>query len=242
MWYAIQTVSGKEKEVVQIYNSTFSILEADESVFSLDREVFVNVRKRDFTKEQLEEYEARKELRDKLRNAYKAQKSRKREKVSDHKIERVSLRIFNKLELPVFPSYIFLETPSILSFRKRLYSSEGQRLRELLCVRQAGGYMVDAGRSLRKSKGTIDFEDRFICLDDKSVKYFMQLGGEDHVIRHSTCVLKGNMVRITDGPLMGMEGELLKINMHKREVKLLIEFLGEKRTVSLGMELVRDIT
>ena len=53
--------------------------------------------------------------------------------------------------------------------------------------------------------------------------------------------IKGDTLIVTDGPLKGHEGEVIFINRHKRIAVLSLDFLGEKRKVTVGLEVVKKI-
>ena len=248
MWYAIQTITGKEIEAAGIYNSELSILDEGESVFSFNREIFQNIRRRDFTPEQEKEYLEKKERKDRIRKEYKAQRGRKREagKNCRSNEDKINLRLFEKVEVPVFPSYIFLETESILSFRERYNSPKGYDLREALKVSGTGGYMVDMAKASKNSRGlslgASNSEERFIPIGEAYVEQYMQMGGKEHVIRKSDCVmLENKKVKVIAGPLVGKEGLIESVNSHQREAKVWLEIFGRRTLVSLGVDLVTEI-
>jgi transcriptional antiterminator NusG len=43
---------------------------------------------------------------------------------------------------------------------------------------------------------------------------------------------------VTDGPLVGREGDVVKINRHKREAVVAIPFMGDVVRVTLPLEIV----
>jgi len=66
-----------------------------------------------------------------------------------------------------------------------------------------------------------------------------ELSDENHVIKASLGYIVGDKLIVTDGPLKGHEGEVVKIDRHKRIAILSIEFLGEKRNITVGLEVVK---
>ena len=51
---------------------------------------------------------------------------------------------------------------------------------------------------------------------------------------------EGRQLRVLSGPLKDMEGEIKKVNLHKRIAVVEMEFMGSLRAVHLGIELVEE--
>ncbi len=54
-------------------------------------------------------------------------------------------------------------------------------------------------------------------------------------------VEEGNQIRILSGPLVALEGQIRKVNLHKRIAVVEVEFMGNKSLVHLGVEMVGEI-
>ena len=54
-------------------------------------------------------------------------------------------------------------------------------------------------------------------------------------------VAEGNQIQIISGPLSNMEGQIKKINLHKRIAVVEVEFMGNKSLLHLGIEMVEKI-
>ena len=52
-------------------------------------------------------------------------------------------------------------------------------------------------------------------------------------------VAEGNQVQIISGPLANMEGQIKKINLHKRIAVVEVEFMGNRSLLHLGIEMVK---
>jgi len=59
------------------------------------------------------------------------------------------------------------------------------------------------------------------------------------IIGFSKVMVEGKKVNIIDGPLLNMEGYIESINHRKGRAKVRLNFLGEPRTVELGVEVLR---
>lgn len=70
-------------------------------------------------------------------------------------------------------------------------------------------------------------------------EFLKSLSDEDKVIRISKGYLIGDELTVTDGPLKSCRGQLVHIDRHKREAKLRVDFLGDRRTVTVGLEVIK---
>ena len=51
---------------------------------------------------------------------------------------------------------------------------------------------------------------------------------------------KGKQIRILSGPLRNLEGQIKKVDLHKRTAAVELEFMGRKMVVYLGIEMVGE--
>lgn len=82
-------------------------------------------------------------------------------------------------------------------------------------------------------------DDMFTPLNDQEVAFlnaFTQPG--KRTVELSTGVIEGDDVIILNGPLMGHDGLIKKIDRHKRLAYLELEMLGRKTTVKFGLEIL----
>ena len=82
-------------------------------------------------------------------------------------------------------------------------------------------------------------DDMFTPLNDQEVAFlnaFTQPG--KRTVELSTGVVEGDTVIILNGPLMGHDGLIKKIDRHKRLAYLELEMLGRKKTVKFGLEIL----
>lgn len=64
------------------------------------------------------------------------------------------------------------------------------------------------------------------------------LGGDNHTVAMSYGFIEGQTVTITDGPLKGMEGQIAKIDRHKRQCLVEVQMFGQKTRMTAGLEIV----
>ena len=69
-------------------------------------------------------------------------------------------------------------------------------------------------------------------------EFLMKFANKDHVIDESKGLIEGDKIIITQGPLVGHESMIKKIDRHKRIAQLEIEMFGDKRTITVGLEIV----
>lgn len=60
----------------------------------------------------------------------------------------------------------------------------------------------------------------------------------NQVIDVSHGFIEGDKIRIIDGPLIGKESMIVKLNRHKRTAWIEISLLGEKRSIELSCEII----
>jgi transcription termination/antitermination protein NusG len=66
----------------------------------------------------------------------------------------------------------------------------------------------------------------------------MKFANKDHVIENSIGLIEGDKIIITEGPLMGHESMIKKIDSHKRIAQLDIEMFGQLRTITVALEII----
>ena len=72
----------------------------------------------------------------------------------------------------------------------------------------------------------------------KEIEKIRHLTGDNEVVETSIGFIEGDKVIITEGPLMGYESSIIKIDRHKRTALLELEFLGEVRETTVPLEIV----
>ena len=110
-----------------------------------------------------------------------------------------------------FPGYIFVETNNVRELFRQLYFTPGfQKL-------------------LGREEGT----ENFVPLDKDESRMIdiLYSANNNRITEISNIEVKeGEMIRVLDGPLMGLETQIKKVNLHKRTV--LVEFMMCGRLVT----------
>lgn len=79
----------------------------------------------------------------------------------------------------------------------------------------------------------------FIPLSQDEESWLKALTGESHVVDPSYGFVEGDRVVITDGPLVGLETQIKKLDRHKRLAYVEVRLLGRTKLVKVGAEIVR---
>lgn len=123
---------------------------------------------------------------------------------------------WHKEKRPMFPGYLF----AITSQPEKLYM-------EFMRVPK-----------LTKLLGT----DRVpVELSQEEMSFLQHILNPEHVAEISVGILEGDKLIVRSGPLKGMEGMVKKINRHKRNAVMIVEMLGRKLEITLGLEVVEKV-
>lgn len=118
-------------------------------------------------------------------------------------------------EEPLFPGYLIVDT------------AQPRRMRAAL------DRLPDFARLL-------DVDGEFLPLDDEEVAWIDAFTRRGHrVVDMSHAVVEGGIVRIVDGPLVGKEAQVKRINRRKRRAILELRILGRIAEVPVGLEILR---
>ena len=139
---------------------------------------------------------------------------------------RKAIRKYHGVEKEViercFPGYVFVETNNVQQLFKQLYFTPGfQKL-------------------LGREEGTENFVP--LDKDESRMVDILYSKNSDRITEISNIEVKeGEMIRVLDGPLMGLETQIKKVNLHKRTV--LVEFMmcGRLVTAPIGINIITNI-
>lgn len=124
---------------------------------------------------------------------------------------------WNKVEETLFPAYIFVVTDR----PEELY----QELRQVPRLTKVLG---------REGQN-------FYPLDEGEERLVREIGGQAHRAPVSKIeVGEGKQIRVLEGPLKGYVGNVVKVDLHKREALIRIRFMGRETELRLGIEMVGE--
>lgn len=123
---------------------------------------------------------------------------------------------WNVEERILFPGYVFVVTEDIIKLRTLLKDVDG-----LTRVLGCG--------------------DEMVPLADSEVAFLERFMDEEDIVRMSEGIIENSRVIIQQGPMMGLEGYITKIDRHKRKAYLEMELFGRTQKVEVGLEIVRKM-
>ncbi len=122
---------------------------------------------------------------------------------------------WNKVEEILFPGYVF-----VISRQPEGLYRELQQIPKLTKI---------LGRE----------NEYFVALKVEEQRLIQEIGDKDHRTSLSkVTVTEGNRVQVVDGPLKGYMGNVIKVNLHKREVIVKVTFMGREIELFMGIEMV----
>lgn len=122
---------------------------------------------------------------------------------------------WNKVEEVLFPGYVFVEA----EWPAKLYEE----------LRQISRFTRILGRE----------ENWFLALDKKEEELVRGISDDEHkTVLSKVAVEEGKRIRVIDGPLKNYDGDVVKVDLHKREVVVKVEFMGRMIELKMGIEMV----
>ena len=121
-----------------------------------------------------------------------------------------------------FPGYVFVETNNVKELFRQLYFTPGfQKL-------------------LGREEGTENFVP--LDKDESRMVDILYSKNNNRITEISNIqVREGEMIRVLDGPLMGLETKIKKVNLHKRTVTIEYTMCNRLVTSNIGINIVTNI-
>ena len=123
---------------------------------------------------------------------------------------------WSEIKEVLFPGYVFLDTPDIDAVHADLYDPQIATEYKLLGMKE---------------------QDVMTVTDEERAWIQHMCNEEGWNAGVSKGVKEGGKVTFTSGPLVGMEGFISKLNRHKRQAELHMEFFGAMRKITLACEI-----
>ena len=117
------------------------------------------------------------------------------------------------IEKALFPGYLFLETEQVEGIFFDL-----KKLPQFAKVLQTG--------------------EAFVPVTEEEERLIRHLLGGSDSVDISVGIIENQQVRITAGPLQGLEGMIRKIDRHKRKAYLQVEMFERTLDIAVGLEIV----
>ena len=121
---------------------------------------------------------------------------------------------WGNIERVLFPGYIFIVTSNL----------------------------YDAVKLLRKVEGMTKIlgdGENMIPISKEEEEMLRRLGGEEQIVEMSEGIIENSVLKVTEGPLKGMEPLIKKIDRHKRRAWIEVEMFGAPKVIEVGLEIFR---
>lgn len=83
--------------------------------------------------------------------------------------------------------------------------------------------------------------DAVSTIDRHEMAVLSKLMCNSEEIGFSNVLFENGRVRVVDGPLFSLEGIIMSIDCRKKRAKVRIPFLGEERTIDLGISVLKPV-
>ena len=125
----------------------------------------------------------------------------------------------------LFPGYIFVQTqiePVLIADSFRLVL-EGIKEKKIYSILHYGNDKND------------------VVVREEERLHWERLFNEEFCIEESIGFAERDVIRVTSGPLIGLEGKIKRVNRHKREATVEMHMMGAIHEVSLMLEITEKI-
>ena len=118
--------------------------------------------------------------------------------------------------LIMFPGYIFVITDDPSSIMMKL-------------------------RKIEKFARMVKFDDMFIPVSAEEQRILSRMSGDDDTIDTSTGIIEGDRIVVKEGPLIGLESRIKRIDRHKRLAYVEFSMGSRDVEVELGLSIIEKI-
>jgi len=102
-------------------------------------------------------------------------------------------------------------------------------------------YIAHSEYALKLLRHGVGNQDHNFEMSEAEQMFMQTFLNDDYFVEMSEGFIKGTTVFITDGPLVGLEGSIKKINRHKMEAVVEATFMGSVRELIVGLEIVAKL-
>ena len=81
--------------------------------------------------------------------------------------------------------------------------------------------------------------EKWTPMTEEDIAIVKRLSGQKHLMEFSEGYIQGGKVTVTKGPLKGLEGNISRIDRHRRLVWLAVELFGRTVELQAGLEIIR---
>ena len=128
--------------------------------------------------------------------------------------------VIHKIRKPLFPGYIFIQTEVESELIAKKLKTALKDTKDIYSLLHYGSDKND------------------VAVRESERLYWERLFDADYCITGSVGFIEGDKIQVTSGALIGFEGQIKRINRHKREAIVEMEMMGAKRDVTVMLEIV----
>lgn len=121
---------------------------------------------------------------------------------------------WHNIRKPMFPGYVFISTENIDELYEEL-------------------------KNVPKLTKVLGTDHTITPISQSEENLIKRLTNKQHVAEVSVGYIEGDRLIISEGPMVGMEAMVKKINRHKRIAVLSITMFGNSTDVTMGLEVLR---
>lgn len=118
-----------------------------------------------------------------------------------------------KIRKPMFPGYVFISTETIEELYEQL-------------------------RNVPKLTKVLKTDHTITPISQSEENLINRLTNKQHIAEISVGYIEGDKLIISEGPMMGMEAMVKKIDRHKRIAVLSVTMFGNSTDVTMGLEVL----
>ena len=96
-------------------------------------------------------------------------------------------------------------------------------------------------RKIEKFARMVKFDDMFIPVSAEEQRILSRMSGDDDTIDTSTGIIEGDRIVVKEGPLIGLESRIKRIDRHKRLAYVEFSMGSRDVEVELGLSIVEKI-
>ena len=96
-------------------------------------------------------------------------------------------------------------------------------------------------RKIEKFARMVKFDDMFIPVSAEEQRILSRMSGDDDTIDTSTGIIEGDRILVKEGPLIGLESRIKRIDRHKRLAYVEFSMGSRDVEVELGLSIVEKI-
>ena len=96
-------------------------------------------------------------------------------------------------------------------------------------------------RKIEKFARMVKFDDMFIPVSAEEQRILSRMSGDDDTIDTSTGIIEGDRIVVKEGPLIGLESRIKRIDRHKRLAYVEFSMGSRDVEVELGLSIIEKI-